>query len=313
MEVSGFKFNFILEDGKCGVGPEATTAGKYLIETKKVRAIIAGCSGEVLQLAPITEQQSVLLIGVASGNPLIKNAGAKVYRTYPDLAQGAKLVADYADKHNLNKISIFTESNSFTVSVKKELESLINEKVILSEEFSPDETNYRTVILKAKILKPDAYYLGMASPTSYQNIVKQIRQLGIKEQLFAYYNPGEKSSLTNLKTSQNGIIYFDLPSVTNPTETYQNFLNKYHERFPTGPEQEFLLLTAYNAFKIITDMILNTNNDQGLFKSYLDNNSHETGQGKLPFDSNGDLEVTNFILKTIRGGKAVELTENTNQ
>jgi ABC-type branched-subunit amino acid transport system substrate-binding protein len=199
------------------------------------------------------------------------------------------------------------------VSVKKELESLINEKVILSEEFSPDETNYRTVILKAKILKPDAYYLGMASPTSYQNIVKQIRQLGIKEQLFAYYNPGEKSSLTNLKTSQNGIIYFDLPSVTNPTETYQNFLNKYHERFPTGPEQEFLLLTAYNAFKIITDMILNTNNDQGLFKSYLDNNSHETGQGKLPFDSNGDLEVTNFILKTIRGGKAVELTENTNQ
>ena len=36
MEFNGFKFNFILEDGKCGVGPEATTAGKYLIDTKKV-------------------------------------------------------------------------------------------------------------------------------------------------------------------------------------------------------------------------------------------------------------------------------------
>ncbi len=309
MEVGGFKFNFILEDGKCGVGPEATTAGKYLIDTKKVRAIIAGCSGEVLQLAPITEQNKLIVIGINSGNPLIKKAGDHVYRTYPDLAQGASLIAEYTSKKNLNKIAILTESNSFTVSIKKELESLLGKKVILSEEFSPDETNYRTIILKGKAVKPDAYYLGMASPTSYQNLVKQIKQLGINEQFFAYYNPGDRASLLNLKDLQEDIVYFSSPEVKNPTETYQTFLNKYIEKYPTGPEQEFSRLTAYNAFKIISDMIIHTNNDQGLFKSYLDNNPHETGQGKLRFDVNGDLEVTNFILKTIRDGKAVELEE----
>lgn len=307
MEFEMYNFKFYLEDGKCGVGPEATTAAKFLMDTKKVEAIVAGCSGEVLQIAPLAEQQKVILMGVTSGNPLIKSAGEYVYRTYPDLSKGAELVAKYSKEKDIQKIAVLTEMNSFTVSVTKELKTSLGSRIILSEEFSPEETNYRSILLKARSLKPEAYYLSMASALSYQNIVKQIKQLGIKEQLFAYYNPGEKSSLENLKDLQEGVIYFDVPEIKNPTKEFSDFLEAYNKKYPEGPEQPFLTLTAYNAFRIITDMIVNTKNDSNKFRSYLNNTKHQTGVGVGEFDANGDLVGAEYVLKRIVGREGREM------
>ncbi len=304
----GYKFNFIIEDGHCGIGPNASTAAHYLIGTKKVRAILGGCSGEVLQIAPIVEKAEVVLMGVVCGNPEIQKAGEYVYRTYPDLSQGASIIAKYLVSNNLSRVAILTETNSYTISIKNELTKFLEERVIVSEDISPEETNYRMVLLKAKINKPQAYYLNMSSPTAYQNILKQIKQMGIKEPLLSYYAPGERSSLENLGALQDGVIYFDIPDVDNTTKEYQEFLQSYKAMFSEDPIAPFLLMTSYNGIRAVTDMIINTENDSTKFQDYLNKSGVHGAAGKMSFDKNGDLMGSEFILRKIEDGKPKKIS-----
>ena len=63
---SKHRFDFIIEDGRCGVGNSAISAAKKLVAVDGVSFIITGCSGETLQVAPYTERAHVITIGYAS-------------------------------------------------------------------------------------------------------------------------------------------------------------------------------------------------------------------------------------------------------
>lgn len=298
-----YRFKFILEDGQCGIGSSASTAAHNLIEQKKVEAIFTGCSGEVLQIAPIAEKAEVIVMGVISGSPDIKNAGQYIYRTCPDLSQGAFITAEYLNSKNLDKVAILTETNSYTVSIKNELIKFLDKKIVFAEDFAESEINYRSILLKSKSLKPKAYYLNMASPTAYQNILKQVKQMGIQEPIFTFNSPQDKSSLKNLGDLQEGVIFFSTPDIGNTTADYEDFIATYKKSYPNGPEMPFWLLTAYNGLKALTEMVIETSNDSSKFRDYLDNSGIKGALGQEHFDKNGDLLRSKYVLKQIKNGK----------
>lgn len=144
------KINFEVEDGKCGQGNSAVSSIQHLIANKRVVAVVSGCSGEVLQIAPILENRKIPTVCVLCGNPAVKNAGEFIFRAYPDLEQGASLLSNYILKNNFLKIAIITETNSFTSSIRAMLEKKLANRIIVSEELNPEEINYSSAITKIK-------------------------------------------------------------------------------------------------------------------------------------------------------------------
>jgi len=252
-------------------------------------------------------KEKIPTVCVLCGNPLVKDAGEYVFRTYTDLEQGAELLSKYIKKNNFKKIAILTETNSFTSSIRTMLESRLNESIIFSEEINPDETNYASILTKVKIKKPDAIYLNMASPASYQNMIRQLSRQALKQQLFSYNTPNQKSSIDDLGSIQEGIIFFDLPDVVNSSEQFKAFLKAYYEKYPNGPESNYLLAAAFNGFSAIITAVEKVGENSEDIKNFLIKNEVKAATGTLKFDINGDLEDQTMVLKQIKNGKTIIL------
>ncbi len=303
-------YKFLLEDGQCGQGNSAITAAKKLLEQDKVKFLIVGCTGEVMQMASYIEASKILLISVLGSHPDLPKAGEYIYRTYYSIDQGVKLISDYAKNHGVEKLGVITETSAFTAAIKNELQKNFNEKDLVLEDINPQETELRSPLLRIKSKDVDAYYVNAGSPATYQNIIKNMKNLGISQKIYSYYNPGEKSSIQNLDTLQENVTYFDTPDISNPTKSYSDFIAKYQELFPDGVNSAALLAVAYNAFTAYFQAFENVGFETSNVKAFLDTQVIAGAEGKFKFDATGDIQGQNFILRTIKNSKGSLLKIN---
>jgi ABC-type branched-subunit amino acid transport system substrate-binding protein len=113
-----FRYQFIVEDGKCGLGSDATTAAIKLINFDKVKFLITGCSGDTLQAGPIAQRTRVLTIAVLSSHPDVRKIGDCVFRTYTDAEKNLKLFSQYILQKTSGKIALLTEEGVFTYGIR---------------------------------------------------------------------------------------------------------------------------------------------------------------------------------------------------
>lgn len=104
-----------MEDGKCGAGNLAITAAKKLIELGGLRFLLAGCSGQILQVAPRVNGQKVLTTGHYSGTTDITDKGGYVFRIYTNFAEAGKQLAQLVIERGHTPVAILTAKSSFTL------------------------------------------------------------------------------------------------------------------------------------------------------------------------------------------------------
>jgi len=306
-EKSGFKFEFILEDGQCGVGNSATTAGHKLIHFEGVKFLVVGCSGEVLQIAPLAEKAKVVTVGYASSHPDIRNSGDYIFRTYVDITKAVQLIADRIKTDESGTIAVLTEESSFTLGIKKELLTQLGVKVAFAEDFHVDDTSFQMLLTKAGTSKASAYFLNTASPRTYQNLFKQLRQLGMTRQVYSYHMPSDPDVIKSLGAAQNGVKFVATPEVEHGSSEFETFFKSYITRYPDGPNIDFLLRSSYDAIMVLMESIMAVGSDTELVKQHLYNNTFEGALGKVSFDEYGDVRDVNFTLKEIVDGKPQKL------
>lgn len=297
-----FTFQFILEDGKCGIGNSASTAANKLIHIDKVRFLVLGCSGEVLQTAPIAEKAGVLAIGFAAGHPDIRDLGDLIFRTYVDLNKAVHLIAELMSNEIGSDIAILTEDSPFTIGIKNELLNVLGKRVVFYDDFHADETSFQSLLVKARAAKPRAYYLNTAGPRIYQNLYLQLRHMGIKEPVYSYHSPSDSDVLKNLGALQNEVKFVATPEVDKGSAEFEKFLESYIKKFPDGPNIDFLLRSSYDAVMSIVKGVENVGPDPKLVKQFLYTTKLEGAVGQLSFDEYGDIRDVNFTLKEIVNG-----------
>ena len=106
---------------------------------------------------------------------------------------------------------------------------------------------------------------------------------------------------------QEGVVFFNSPTIEGGTEKYLKFLNRYKNKYAEEPESPFLLRTSYVGFTTIINTINAVGPDSGKIKKYLDETEFETTTGKARFDDHGDLIDQKFVLKQIKSGRVEEL------
>lgn len=299
-------YRFLRENGQCGEGAASLTAAEKLVNIDKAHFLVVACSGAVLQVAPFANRAKALVIGQACGHPEISNAGDFIFRTDADFGRAMQLLSQHLKTQAPKKIAFLVEQNSFTLSLRDELKKNLGEAAIAAtEEFPPKTTDFRTLLKKLQAKSPDALFIAPGAPETYEVMIRQIRELQVKQPILAYYLPGNASSRKNLGSLQEGVVFVDFhrPTVEESSPEYTRFRTAYREMFPDGSQEEWMTFTAYNALISYIQAIEAVGNDPEKVRNYLSDTPIHGAAGDFRFDKNGDLDINPYVLRRISGGE----------
>ncbi len=306
--INGKKLEVIFEDGKC-TGKDAATAANKLVYVDKVKVIFGGsCSGETLSMAPITEQNKVILFSSTSSSPLLTTAGDYVFRNHPsDAFAGAQLAEVILKKYK--KAAILSENTDYAQALREVFKKKISEgggQIVADEVFDQGNKDFRTQLTKIKASSPDVIFINPQSGVAGGLAVKQARELGLNQQLYAAYFGGASDFLEQASGAAEGLIYVDLPILEPSNAKANSLLSKYKAEFEKDPVYPTFAALGYDAAYIIVDAIKSCGEGTDCIKNWLyAMDDYNGAAGKYRFDSNGDVVGVTLSVRQIVNGTVV--------
>ena len=281
---------------------EATKVAQKLINVNDVKAIILGSSSETLAVAPIAENNHVLLMtGGTSAD--ITNAGDYVFRIYPsDLYQGKDLAKVVIDK-GYTKVAVLTVQDDYGVGLTNVFQNEIKGMggdVLAIENFIPEgTTDFKTQLNKISAKNPDSL-LVIGHENHYPLILKQIKELNIKLPLFASESFQSQSILDATGNLANGVIFPNF--VESKTEEHQTYVSKHQREYFSEP---FAFSAGfYDNVLLVSEALINNKGDVAKAKAWLYNlKDWEGATGITNYDSKGDTVGKSYAIMIVENGK----------
>jgi branched-chain amino acid transport system substrate-binding protein len=295
---SKYNFQLLLEDGKFGQTNATITAAKKLVEIDGVHFLVSGSSGETLQIASYAENAKVLTVAGFASHPDLRNAGDYIFRTYVDVERGIEDISSDLHTKGITRLALITEETSFTAAVRTAVQKYVGNKIVISEYVALGDTDFKSLVAKARGQKPQAYYLNIAAPASFITLFKQLRENGVTEPFYTYYLPSVKEVQQTLGPDLNGTTYLDFPETPEASEDFTEFLADYQKQAEI--KAPFNFKTNYNAIKVIYDGIVAVGPDSTKVKDFLYQYDQPSATGRLRFDSNGDARDLELVLRVVK-------------
>ena len=307
--IDGRPLQAIFEDGKCS-GKEAATAAQKLINIDNVKIILGGaCSSETLGVAPITEENKVILFSAFSTSPDITYAGDYVFRTvipdtHPDLI--GPLLPYIAEN---KRIAIITENSDYAIGIRKGIKEYLpsyNVNIVADELYSSEEKDFRTYLTKIKSVNPDALFINVATSGNTPGlIVKQTAELGLDVKLYGNFLLFTPESIELVGDLLEGARVFDAPLLDKSNPKADAFMKEYNSRY----EEPFSFWDAgarYDTVYITKNALEECGEDTDCIRDYLYDMDWYLGTiGKYKFDENGDVLGIKGAVKELVNGEAV--------
>ena len=298
---SRYRYQFLIEDGKNGLGNSATSAAHKFIDIDGVRFLITGTSGETIQAGMVAQRRHVVTIGVLAVVPEIRSLGDYIFRTYVDIERGLKRMVA-AIQTQAGGFALLSEETPYTAGIEKILLSVAAQSITFKDNFPADNIDFRTLLLRLKAKSPKAVYLNCASPKTFIPLVRQIKQLGLNQPLYSYFMPAEPEVRAALGPLLEGIVFLDTPPVENPSSEFADFMRAYLKQYPDGPRVEFLLRSTHDALRALIYALEAVGLEAAKVKDYLYKLKFQGALGEVAFDEMGDVVNLDFVLKTVRDG-----------
>jgi branched-chain amino acid transport system substrate-binding protein len=237
-EIQGtkYKYELVFEDDKLDPKLTSTTTTK-LIEVDDVDAIISLSSGTGNVVTPLAEQNKVIHFGIASDSNVAKGNFNFIHWTPPD--EEARLWVKKAQEAGYKKIALIVLQHPGAVAVVDAVKEHMKgtDMEFASEQiFNGGEKDFRTMLIKLKQSKPDAYMLMAFSP-ELDLIHKQLKELGVSAPLTTI----EAFELSNDPSQFEGHWY------VNAADPSGEFLSKYKAAYNKDPQ-----MGAPNAYDILS-------------------------------------------------------------
>ncbi len=311
--INGMKVEVIYEDGKCS-GKDATTAANKLINVDNVKIILGGaCSGETLAIAPIAEQNKVIVLSAFSSSSDITNAGDFIFRNSPSDVEGGEAIAEMIFNDGYKKVAVLTENKDYSQGVRKvflQRFKKLGGEIIADEIFEMESKDYRIQLTKIKASKPEAIFFNPQTGLSGGLAVKQAKELLINIPYYGNFAFSSGDALTNAGNALNGFKFVDTPGLSKNNSKATSFLNKYLSKY-SKPPSDYQIGARYDTVYIIKNAIESCGKiDTECIRDYLYAMPEYDGViGKYEFDKNGDLEGINFAMKQIIDAEKGEIVE----
>jgi branched-chain amino acid transport system substrate-binding protein len=293
----------IYEDSKMDPKEAVNALRKLMVDKVKV-VIGATTSSEFLAMAPIAEENEIILFTPSASTPKISQAGDYIFRNcYSDIFEATKM-ADYIFTHtSYRKIAVLYINNDYGVGMKNTFKIFFEKKggnIILEEAYDPQERDFKTYLLKIKENKPDGIYLVGYAEMGY--ILRQAKEMGIYYPIFSCIMFEDPDIIKIAQEAAEGVVY-TYPSYNPMSEKdiIKEFVEKYRKKYNEIPN--IYAATAYDALKILYMAIEIAGYSPEKIKEKLYSIRDYPGvTGSTSFDANGDV-IKPVGIKKVENGE----------
>lgn len=304
--INGQKIEIIIEDGKCN-GKDGLSSAQKLVSVDKVKFVLSSsCSGELLGYASFAEQNNILVLNTLGSSPKITQAGNFIFRNAPSDTDGGKQLADLVLKQ-YKKIAVITENTEYAQGIREVFTDTIKKNagtITADEVFPPNSTDFRSVVAKIKTTNPEAIFINPQAPANAARLAKQIRDLGMKQQLYVAYMSGPEFAASG--PAVEGAYIIDVPGFVGGRG--EELLSKFKTTYNREPGYPFFVGATYDALYILKDAIQASGIDSVKAKDFLYNlPQYEGTVGTYSFDDNGDVQGISFVVRKVVDQKTVEM------
>ena len=285
-----------------------TQAMQKLVSVNHVQAVIGSISSSVtLAIAPIAENNNVVLISPASTSHEITNAGDFIFRTISsDIFEGRAMAKFAYEQRDFREIAIISVNSAGTKGMADaflDMFSSLGGKVVIYELVSQGITDFRASATKTIAENPEAIYV-VGFPLETAHMIKQLVELGFEGQLLSA-QPAEDPEVRKIAgRACEGLIF--TTTTVDPdvgSEATKSFCNLYSERFSVPPQ--VFSYEAYDAARLILEAIVEGASIRDFLYEIRD---YEGASGEFSIDDNGDVEKqVRFVV--IRNKEIVPIKE----
>ncbi len=291
--IDGRMLELVIEDSKCSA-QDAIQAYNKLTDVNGMKIILGtSCSGAMLGVAPLAEEDGVVLFSGLASNPDIADAGDYIFRTQiSDIEVGIN-TGNVLWGDGIRNLATITEETDYAEGVRRtsvEQFEKLGGTVIAAERYGSDVTDFRSQLTKLVGANPDAIHLAPQSEFSAGTIIKQARELGYEGPIYGETITVGTTSLDiagGAATGVKAITATPDPNNDKAQEVLANFRARYN--YVTLP---WHLGSAYDDVYITAECLKQTGDDQDAdgFRDCLYDITWSGAIGNnYSFDSDGEV------------------------
>ena len=305
--VKGKTLDILFEDDR---SDEKVAAGKVkALKGSGVAVIIGGVtSNEALAMAPVCEQEKVVLLSPTASSPKLTGIGQYFFRNYPSDTLEGRVMAEYAVRRmKIRTVAILyidKEYGKGITDVFKERFQGLGGVVSYEKGYPEGTVDFVEDVKQIKANPPDAVYLP-GYFTEVAAILKELKAQKVEAKVISTQGMAQPMIVEIAGEAAEGVVYpqppFD-PESNDPE--IQKYVASYKKKFPTKPDIDAAF--SYDALRLVARAIENCANYPQDLRARIADTNFKGITGDIAFGANGDVDIQPRMFE-IKGGQFVPI------
>ena len=307
--IKGKKIEIIYGDNK-NDAKEAISVFNKMTTIDHLPVIISMFSTPSLAQVKLADEKRIVLATTIVSAPGVGDMSPWVFRYFVSIDKECEVLANFIiNKQNIKKIAFLYINDDYGrggfKSFKDSYEKL-GGTIIFAEAFEKTRTDFRSLLFRLKTTKPEAVcVIGYDKPLGI--IIKQMREIGIKAQIFTPMSLSVPVVLEQAGEGAEGAYLtmssFDIEHPNTPLA--KEFIANYQKKFGKLPSHYSAF--AYDLIKLICKAIENKGySPSSIREGLLSIKNYPAIMGNVTILPNGEVEIP-LTIKKIEKGKIVPL------
>ena len=273
---------------------QAASVANMMSADENIVAIIGSLKSScTLAAAPIYEEAGVVALSPDSSSPEVTNAGEYIFRIKNSDVVLAQTMAKGAISDGHTKFAILYENNDYGAGVLEQSQIAIEEagcEIVCTESIlTGEQTDFSSIISKIRESGADAILMGVDYNESGL-VMKQMKDAGLDLPRYATDGLFTDAFIEVGGEAADGTTVLTSFITTDQSETVQNFIKKYQEKYD-GEMPSIFQAEGYDCGKIVIEAIENAGTDRKAIRDYMATMSYQGVTGDCTFDENGDVNI----------------------
>jgi len=304
------KIEIIFEDSM-GDPKAGVSAWKKLSRDNEIKVCVASLSSVVNPIIPLADKDKIPLIATVVSSKGIAEKSPWVFRFFTKAEDDAKLIAEYAYKTlGMRKVAIIHVQDEFGVSyaeVFKQVFENTGGHVVIAENFSSGETDFRTILSKIKPLDIDGIYI-LSYANNIASIPRQMREMGISDTILSLGTIAQKFVIEQAGGSVEDAYYTTTAFNTfkPKTDEMKRFVKGFQQRYGSYPE--YFEVFGYDIVNLINEAIRKSGGNRSeIQRGILSIQDLKGVAGNIVVSKNGEINFPIVIRKIVNGQPSLPL------